>query len=1394
MIIFHKNRIFFRKTLGIFLMLVFFISGFPSEMLLKKIAKTISDGNIVDSLYLSLNDSNVIDKKMANLLTPSVNKAEAATYKIQTGYYIGNGGVKSISGLGFKPEMVILKSNTSAGSAVIKTSAMPSLNTAYLGVATADNTTGLIIINSDGFSVTTAVGNTNNVRYTWTAFAGSDCSATGTFCVGSYTGTGAAKAVPVGFQPNLVMVKQSTAVAANWRSSAMPANAGQYFMATTQNTAGALFTTLDATGFSVGTTNSASGGVYYFAAFKSVAGSVNVGTYTGNATDNRNITGVGFVPDFVFLKNANAATAVSGVFSTDESYGDSSSYFAATANLVDSIQALQTDGFQVGINSTSNGSGNIIYYAAFGGTNNTRNASGAYQMAEGSYTGTGQYLNITGLDFKPDLVIVKASTAVVGVFRTSLMGGDSTAYLDSATGNIIGAISSINPDGFTVYNHVTTNTVGTVYHWQAFGNAWSPETNSGAGDFYIGAYYGNGLDNRNITRLPFQADMLAVKVSSASVVGVFRTSSHVGDLTSTYGATADVANHIQSLSADGFQTGNSTSVNSAAGMFFYFGFKNGTNFKVGKYTGNGVNNLSITDPGFDPDLVWIKRNTNVAGVQRPRTLTGDLTQYFTASAQAAGKIKAFVTNGFQLGTGTEVNLATGVYIYVAWKKNSTQNTTPPSYKIQTGYYVGNGGAKSISGLGFKPEMIIIKSNTTASAGVFKTSAMPTLNTAYLGSATADNSGASIVINSDGFSVVGTITNTLNVGYTWTAFAGSDCSATGTFCVGSYTGTGAAKAVPVGFQPNLVMVKQSTAVAANWRSSAMPANAGQYFMATTQNTAGALFTTLDATGFSVGTTNSASGGVYYFAAFKSVAGSVNVGTYTGNATDNRNITGVGFVPDFVFLKNANAATAVSGVFSTDESYGDSSSYFAATANLVDSIQALQTDGFQVGINSTSNGSGNIIYYVAFGGAIDTRNSSGTYKMAEGTYTGTGQYLNITGLDFKPDLVIVRSDQAQSSVFRTSLIGGDVTLDFSVNSSYAGAVTSINSDGFTVYNHVTTNTAGTVYHWQAFGNAWNPEKNSGASDFYIGAYYGSYNTKLISRFPFQADMVVVGGPTATRSSFRTSSHGINNSSFFSSRADFLNSLQSFSANGFQVGLSSNTNSFGFYYYFFGFKNSANFKVGKYTGTGVDNLSITDPGFDPDLVWIKRNTAIAAVQRPITLVGNLTQSFEAYPLTAGMIKAFITNGFQLGIDTAVNSSSGVYYYVAWKIPSGVVVGYPAYGELTSIIFDTTGVADGPAYNSIMWRGNYGGPALNQGIILFQIASSDNPSGPWNYFGTVCTGDADDWYSNDPDFPTSIGCYNNHNNKRYFRYKIRICSSDCSNGGEYTPQVNEVMISWSP
>jgi len=1198
--------------------------------------------------------------KLVNQVTAA--DAPPNGFYIQTGNLLGGDAVKTITGLGFKPDLVILKPDTIAGNgAIFKTKAMTALDASYF-VNTAQSSVGAITLEADGFSVNTTVSNNVNITTTWIAFGGSNCTSTGVFCIGSYTGNGVAtRAITTGFQPDLVWTKRATAIDGNWRSSAMGTNVGQFFNAAIQDTTGILYTTLDATGFTVGATNNVAATVYYYVAFKNVAGAINVGTYTGNATDNRNITGVGFVPNFAFLKNASVA--VGGVFNTESNYGDNTNSFTDVANLVNSIQGLQSDGFQVGTDASANSNTIVYNWAAFGGAASLSSGSGTFKSASGSYTGTGQNEVISKLDFSPNLVIIKGDTAQTGVFRTSQVGGDLSALLDAAAVSIAGAIISINPDGFSIGTSATVNTSGVTYYWTAYGNAWNAETNSGSSDFYIGAYYGNGIDNRNITRLPFQADMVTIKRNS-STPATFRISNMAGDISGFFAATADAANNIQALQTNGFQIGTSTNVNAAANVNFFFGFKSGANFAVGTYSGTG-SSQNITSVGLQPDNLWIKATGATRGILRTAQGAANSALPFINVANVANAVTGLLSNGFTVNTAAETNtVGTNNYHYVAWKNNFT--TTSPTYKMKTGYFMGNGAAKSLSGLGFIPDLVVIKSDTTATAAMFKTKYMPLSNTAFFIN-TADSIAGLITLNSDGFTVGGTA-NSRNVRYSWVAYGGSDCSVTGVFCTRSFIGNGTSpRAITtVGFQPDLVVTKRSTAVDGNWRSSSMGVNIGQFFSATIQDATAILYTTLDTTGFTVGATNNAATGIYYYFAFKSAAGSIAVGTYTGNAVDNRNITGVGFAPNFVFLKNASAASG--GALNIEESFGDNSSLFTATANLVNSVQVLQADGFQLGTDATANANTNVYHWVSFLSGISNSTGSDSFKMASGSYVGNAGISVISGIPFSADLVIIKGNTAQTGVFRTSQMGGDSSgiLD-GATANIAGAIISINNDGFTVGTSATVNTSSVTYYWTAYGNAWNPETNSGSSDFYVGAYYGNgIDNRNISRLPFLSDMITIKRNGTTSGTFKTSAMVGDLSGFFAATAEAANNIQALQADGFQVGTAANVNTVASVYFYFGFKSGANFAVGTYSGTGASQ-NITTVGFQPNNLWIKQTGVTQGVSRTSNNAANSALPFVNVANVNNAITALLSNGFTVNTAAETNTAgTNNYRFVAWRTPA--------------------------------------------------------------------------------------------------------------------------------
>ena len=141
-------------------------------------------------------------------------------------------------------------------------------------------------------------------------------------------------------------------------------------------------------------------------------------------------------------------------------------------------------------------------------------------------------------------------------------------------------------------------------------------------------------------------------------------------------------------------------------------------------------------------------------------------------------------------------------------------------------------------------------------------------------------------------------NADTIGYHYFCLGGDDTE----IKVGTYTGnaTDPQAVTGVGFAPEVLIIKGADNGYANMRFGTT-GDSSQFFgdVANLAN----YIQSLDADGFTVGTGNSInnSGVTYYYCAVKSVSGQTYVGNYSGNSTDNRNIGGVGFVPELVWIK-------------------------------------------------------------------------------------------------------------------------------------------------------------------------------------------------------------------------------------------------------------------------------------------------------------------------------------------------------------------------------------------------------------------------------------------------------------------------------------------------------------
>lgn len=602
----------------------------------------------------------------------------AVPFTMQTGYYIGTGTDNfSITGVGFQPDMVLIKDDSTNGvdGVNFKTSAMSGEISVSLGDSDGNDTSDVIqSLDSDGFTVGTNVDvNSTNTRYTWIAFGGSDCTSTGTFCVGSYTGNGTSLSVTgAGFQPNLASVKGSGTTSSVFRTGDMPTNHTHRWDNGAPITNGSGIASLHSSGFSVGNSSTVnSNGVnYWFFAFKSTANIFTTGTFTGDGTDNRSIS-VGFTPQTVFIKNTSAVTPQIGYYNTPESNGDYSSAFGDASNATGVIKSLDASAFTVGTNVIANESGITIYWVAFGG-GAAHAPSGTYSLKVGTYTGNGTSQTISSVGFRPDLVMIKdAAGATYAVWRSSMIKGDLTVYSSSSNTGFSGGITGFTSNGFTVGSNAQVNTNSTVYHYQAFGNAFNPEKGTGAADFAVGVYRGNLLDNRDIIRQPFQPDLVVAR-RSGGFKAVLRTSSMAGDLSSAFDNDAEAANYIQALNSDGFEVGTETRINDADENYYFFSFKVGPNFKVGNYSGTG-SSQNITSPGITPTLVWVKNSAAFEAVLRPSDLLGDATLSFRNTAVLSDRITALISNGFTVGGNqTQTNTSGSTYRYAVW------SVPPPS--------------------------------------------------------------------------------------------------------------------------------------------------------------------------------------------------------------------------------------------------------------------------------------------------------------------------------------------------------------------------------------------------------------------------------------------------------------------------------------------------------------------------------------------------------------------------------------------------------------------------------------------------------------------------------------------------------------------------------------------
>nr|ADD94872.1 hypothetical protein [uncultured marine bacterium MedDCM-OCT-S09-C145] len=256
--------------------------------------------------------------------------------------------------------------------------------------------------------------------------------------------------------------------------------------------------------------------------------------------------------------------------------------------------------------------------------------------------------------------------------------------------------------------------------------------------------------------------------------------------------------------------------------------KSSEHFNTKLYTGTGSTN-AITGVGFQPDWVWLKERAGAGGHNIFDAVRGVTKVIYSngtnAESTEAQALTTFGTDGFTLGTNTNVNESGMSMVGWNWKANGAGSantdgsiTSTVSANTTSGFsivsYTGNGtaGATVGHGLGVAPKMIIIKRLNSSSNWMVYHSGLGGADhhiwldlTTDIGTDT--NSWNNTAPTSTVFSMGNRSENNASGG-TYIAYCFADV--VGYSKIGSYVGNGSSDGVFcfTGFKPAFILMKRS----------------------------------------------------------------------------------------------------------------------------------------------------------------------------------------------------------------------------------------------------------------------------------------------------------------------------------------------------------------------------------------------------------------------------------------------------------------------------------------------------------------------------------------------------------------------------------------------------------
>ena len=256
----------------------------------------------------------------------------------------------------------------------------------------------------------------------------------------------------------------------------------------------------------------------------------NTVLYTGNGTTDHAITGVGFQPDWTWLKKRNNAddNILSDVVRGATKYLISNST-AVEGTYAEGFKSFDSDGFTLGnANNTNQNTHTFVAWNWKAGGSASSNSNGDITSSVSanttsgfsivSYTGTGSVATIGhGLGVAPKLIIVKTRSYSSQAWPVDVRAVDGILYLNETGAK--GSYGNSSPfpttaptaSVFSVGSPENTNASSATYIAYCFAEV--------KGYSKIGSYTGNGNANGTFVYTGFRPAWILLKQSSTSGAG-----------------------------------------------------------------------------------------------------------------------------------------------------------------------------------------------------------------------------------------------------------------------------------------------------------------------------------------------------------------------------------------------------------------------------------------------------------------------------------------------------------------------------------------------------------------------------------------------------------------------------------------------------------------------------------------------------------------------------------------------------------------------------------------------------------------------------------------------------------------------------------------------------------